>query len=116
MIRSLLVTGEIRNLVNIDFRVSAEKISPLLQELNPVRTLNSDDTSWPKSGAQVHMSAGTEPVLLTGTFGQGKVAVFTGTVLGQAAPNAQPFWTWNGWPGTLSGTLSWLAKNPVKKP
>jgi uncharacterized membrane protein len=63
----------------------------------------------PKPTAEVQLYAGDVPVLLTGTYGRGRVAVFTGTVLGVPAGQEQPFWQWKGWPLLLHNTLSWLA-------
>jgi len=61
-----------------------------------------------KPGATVQLLAGTEPVLITGTYGKGRVAVFTGTVLGQPAGKDLPFWEWTGWPTLMHQTIGWL--------
>jgi hypothetical protein len=62
-----------------------------------------------KPEGKVQVSAGTEPVLITGTYGKGRVAVFSGTVLGQVQAAAPPFWQWTGWPQLLGKTVNWLA-------
>lgn len=64
----------------------------------------------PKPEAKAHLLAGSEPVLVTGAYGRGRVAVFTGTVLGQPTGKEQPFWTWPGWPPLMRNTLGWLAR------
>jgi len=64
----------------------------------------------PRAGAQVVLTAGTAPLLITGSYGKGKVAVFAGSILGEAAPGQTAFWTWNDWPKLMSGVLSWLTQ------
>ena len=64
----------------------------------------------PKPDAQVHVLAGKEPVLLSSTFGKGRVAVFTGTVLGDPPGTSQPFWQWDGWNKLMQNTITWLAR------
>ena len=67
----------------------------------------------PKTGANVDLLAGNEPVLFSGGFGKGRVVVFTGTVLGEPVAHEQPFWQWNGWPQVMGRMISWLAqRNP----
>ena len=46
----------------------------------------------------MELLAGTEPVLFSSSYGKGRVAVFTGTVLGEPVGKEQPFWQWSGWP------------------
>lgn len=70
----------------------------------------------PKAGAQVRLLAGDHPLLVTGTFGKGRVAVFAGTVLGDPPADAPAFWTWAGWPGVLSATVQWLAAGSAAAP
>jgi len=68
-----------------------------------------------KAGAQTQLFAGDEPLLITGSYGKGRVAVFTGTVLGEPTGKEQPFWQWSGWPLLLGKTVQWLgsAEKPV---
>ena len=63
-----------------------------------------------KPEAQTHLLAGSESVLVTGAYGRGRVAVFSGTVLGQPAGKEQPFWSWAGWPPLMRNTVGWLAR------
>ncbi len=65
----------------------------------------------PKREAQVHLLAGDEPILFTGTYGQGRVAVFTGTVLGQPSGSERLFWAWASWPLLLHDALAWLVES-----
>jgi uncharacterized membrane protein len=65
----------------------------------------------PKATAAIHVTAGPEPVLFTGTFQKGRVAVFTGTVLGEPVGQEQPFWTWNGWPLLTATIVNWIGGN-----
>jgi uncharacterized membrane protein len=63
----------------------------------------------PRAGAGVALYAGPEPVLITGTLGQGRVAVFTGTALGDRQGTELPFWEWPGWKILLANTVRWAA-------
>ena len=65
----------------------------------------------PKPNAEIQLYAGTEPVLFTSPFQRGRVAVFTGTVLGEPVGTEQPFWKWTGWPLLTDTTLRWLIGN-----
>jgi uncharacterized membrane protein len=62
----------------------------------------------PKPEARVELLAGSEPVLFSGSYGKGRVVVFTGTVLGEPAGQEQPFWQWSGWPLLMRSTLEWV--------
>jgi len=55
------------------------------------------------------LRAGDRPLLVCGTAGKGRVAVFAGTVSGPAAEGEVPFWTWDGWPTVFAETVGWLA-------
>ena len=78
-------------------------------------------TVTPKPGARVGLTADGQPLLITGTFGKGRVAVFAGSVMGEPATGQLPFWEWNQWPVVLAETMLWLAPTatasapPVKK-
>ncbi|MBI2190771.1 MAG: hypothetical protein HYU36_02150 [Planctomycetes bacterium] len=61
-----------------------------------------------KTDAQVWVRAGTRPLLVTGSFGKGRVAVWAGTVHGRFRMEETPFWEWHGWPLLISETLLWL--------
>ena len=62
----------------------------------------------PKPGTRVVLTADSQPLLITGTFGKGRVAVFAGSVMGDPAAGQLPFWEWNQWPSVLAETLAWL--------
>jgi uncharacterized membrane protein len=64
-----------------------------------------------KPGAIVLLSGeGGEPLLVAGSYGKGRVVVFTGTVLGQPADGQIPFWKSNAWPEILSAAIKWSRK------
>ncbi len=68
----------------------------------------------PKANAEVQLYAGTEPVLVTSAFQKGRVAVFTGTVLGEPPGKEMPFWKWSGWPLLTDATVNWvIGKGPA---
>ena len=64
----------------------------------------------PKAAANVALYADKEPVLITSQIGQGRVAVFTGTVLGDKQGADLPFWQWQGWPVILGNTVRWAGR------
>lgn len=49
-----------------------------------------------------------KPLLVTGTSGKGRVALFAGTVMGDPAAGQVPFWQWAGWPALEAALLNWL--------
>lgn len=69
----------------------------------------------PKADAKVLLTAGGKPLLVVGTFGQGRVGVFAGTVMGEPPVGRLPFWQWSGWPRLLGTTVAWLAEAPAQK-
>jgi uncharacterized membrane protein len=77
------------------------------------------DEMAPKADSKVLLTAGGKPLLIAGSFGKGRVAVFTGTVEGLPAAGQVPFWAWDGWPLIMADTLNWLAetaKSPAPGP
>lgn len=66
----------------------------------------------PKPGAKTIATAGGHPLLLTGNYGAGRVALFAGTLLGDPPAGQLPFWKWDGWPLLLAEVLTWL-KEPT---
>ena len=62
----------------------------------------------PKAGAVVAVMAGEQPVLVLGKHGQGRTAVFAGTVCGVAPEGVTAFWEWDDWPVLLAGVIEWL--------
>ncbi|OPZ85821.1 MAG: hypothetical protein BWY76_01242 [bacterium ADurb.Bin429] len=69
----------------------------------------------PKAGSTVQLTAGGKPMLVTGAFGKGRVAVFLGSVQGLPKAGQTPCWEWSGWSGLMAETLAWLAQ-PATKP
>lgn len=71
----------------------------------------------PKPGAKVLLVAGdNEPILIVGTFGKGRVAVFTATCRGYPKEGQTPYWRWDGWPALLAGTVRQIAALPADAP
>jgi len=64
----------------------------------------------PRADAQVVMKAGDYPALILGRCGKGKIAVFTGTPMGQPGQGQAPFWEWEGWLKLLQNTAAWLGQ------
>ena len=62
----------------------------------------------PTKEAVVLMKAGDRPCLVVGTYGKGKVAVFTGTPMGLPGEKQLPFWEWDGWTILMSNLAQWL--------
>jgi uncharacterized membrane protein len=62
-----------------------------------------------KPGASTPLLAGTEPFLVTWDAGKGRVAVVTGTALGDTVGTETPFWAWANWPTVLGKTITWAA-------
>ncbi len=48
------------------------------------------------------------PALVLGRFGKGRVAAFTGSVLGEATRGQTPFWESRAWRRLLGNTIEWL--------
>lgn len=63
----------------------------------------------PKQGAEVYIYAGAQPFLITGKYGDGRIACFAGTVLGEPAEGVMPFWEWESWPELLGRVIAWAA-------
>jgi hypothetical protein len=64
----------------------------------------------PKPGATLLLK-GTkgEPLIVGGACGKGKVAVFTGTVLGEAPKGTRAFWATPEWAQALAKTVQWVS-------
>jgi len=69
----------------------------------------------PKPGAQVLLTAGETPLLVTGAFGKGRVAVFAGSVMGDPPAGQTPLWAWADWPAVVAETITWLTA-PTRAP
>jgi len=86
--------------------------SPLLQGIDPAAWQQHPAVYWKhqvkaKPGAVVQLTAGGQPLLITGSYGKGRVAIFTGAALGTAHDNTIPCWEWSGWTKLLSNTVRW---------
>jgi uncharacterized membrane protein len=70
-----------------------------------------------RPGATVHMTAEKMPVLVSGTYGQGRVVACALTVNGDPPQEAIPFWEWRGWTDILAQAADWAAASrPLKSP
>jgi len=65
----------------------------------------------PKVGAVVHASVGDKPVLVSWTFGRGRVVACGLTVNGQSPRGGVPFWEWRDWPKLLGQVTDWAASS-----
>ncbi|MBE9565643.1 MAG: hypothetical protein IMF16_02710, partial [Proteobacteria bacterium] len=65
-----------------------------------------------RAGAEVHLRAGGEPVLVTGSYGEGRVTVFSGAALGSPGSGDLAFWQWDDWPVLLNDVVYWTASMP----
>ncbi len=63
----------------------------------------------PRPDAQVLVKAGEAPVLIVGTYGKGRVVVWTATLHGEPAEPAVAYWRWNAWPQLVKNITQWLA-------
>jgi uncharacterized membrane protein len=63
-----------------------------------------------RPGAQVLLKCGDAPVLITGTYGQGRVAVFAGTYLGAPVEGQPAFFEWSDYPVLLARLITWLTQ------
>lgn len=61
-----------------------------------------------KPDAVVVVAADEAPILVLGSHGRGRTAVFAGAVNGVAPPDATAFWEWDEWPILLGRTIEWL--------
>ena len=59
-----------------------------------------------KPDAKVLWKVGDHPLLVTGTFGKGKVAVWLGTPLGEPPVGMTPYWESANWAPALSKVLA----------
>ncbi|OPZ73960.1 MAG: hypothetical protein BWY79_02187 [Actinobacteria bacterium ADurb.Bin444] len=64
----------------------------------------------PKDGAAVLLKgAGGEPLLVGKGYGKGRVAVFSGTVLGEPPEGNKAFWETAAWQSELAKAIAWVA-------
>ncbi|MCG2659785.1 MAG: glutamine amidotransferase, partial [Kiritimatiellae bacterium] len=65
-----------------------------------------------KPQGTVLVKADQYPLLVTGTYGEGRVACFLGMPYGGQANDDIPFWMWDDWIYLLRETCWWALKNP----
>lgn len=63
----------------------------------------------PRPEAQVLVKAGEAPALIAGTYGQGRVVLWTPTLHGEPAAPAVAHWRWSSWPKLVQNVVTWLA-------
>lgn len=63
----------------------------------------------PKPEAQVLVKAGEAPILIAGSYGQGRVVLWTATLHGEPAEPAVAYWRWSGWPTLVRNIVQWLS-------
>lgn len=64
----------------------------------------------PKQEAKVLVRAGSHPILITGSYGRGRVAVFSANTHGAPPEGTLPFWEWEGLRKLCAWTLRWLSE------
>jgi len=62
-----------------------------------------------KPGARVLVKAGDSSFLVTWTYKKGRVALLTGTCLGESKEGELAFWEWDQWVPLMKNVLAWLA-------
>ncbi len=111
----LPVQGQPFDLQPIGAPLQAQRGSPftagLRWDARPVSLWQHEVTSRPEGF--VHISAGGHPFLVTRRVGSGRIAAFTGTVLGTPQGGQKPFWEWESWPELLAQVLAWAADKPL---
>ena len=118
----------------IDFYITAANGAQLAKSESADWPLHCDfssgPTAWyfhtlpPKPGAKVQVKIGSQPALVSGTSGQGRVVACALTVNGNPPAGVTPFWEWKDWPGLLGQAIDWAAgarpvgvvAEPVPKP
>ena len=58
----------------------------------------------------LHASASGKPLLVSGTYGKGRVAVFLGSLYGAPRPGDVPIWAWKEWPTLMQRVLEHLGR------
>jgi len=62
-----------------------------------------------RKDALVVLTAGDVPILVLGTHGKGRVAVFLATLHGDPGTEVLPYWQWKSWPTLVRNVVNWLA-------
>ncbi|MDD5705685.1 MAG: glutamine amidotransferase [Kiritimatiellae bacterium] len=63
-----------------------------------------------KPDAETLLECSGLPVLVTGRYGRGRVAVLAGTYLGEPAGNSVLFYQWSDYPELLARVVQWLSE------
>jgi hypothetical protein len=63
-----------------------------------------------KPGSKVFIKAGSEPFLIGYHCGKGRVAVLTGTTLGEFPARQSGYWEQEQWPVVLRNLMAWLTR------
>jgi len=106
---------ELAEIAPVEFMDHPDLVAcPTGARIEPVKDGAQPRVFWrhnvtPKPGARVVLTADGQTLLITGTFGKGRVAVFAGSVMGDPATGQLPFWEWNQWPAVLAETMVGLA-------
>jgi uncharacterized membrane protein len=62
-----------------------------------------------RTDSTVVLTAGEDPLLVTGNTGKGRSAALLATPLGKVESGRAAFWEWSSWPRTMANTIRWLA-------
>lgn len=62
----------------------------------------------PKPEAWVELGAGDLPLLVCGTYGEGRVAILAGTAMGDPQPGETPYWEDPAWLDNMAKLIQWL--------
>ncbi|MCG3147203.1 MAG: hypothetical protein PCFJNLEI_00641 [Verrucomicrobiae bacterium] len=113
---------ELEEIAPVEFSADPNLVAiPTGARLTPVKGDAQPHVFWrhnirTKPGATVVLTADEQPLLVTGTFGQGRVAVFAGSVMGDPPAGRLAFWEWSQWPAVLAQAMTWLAPSARARP
>jgi uncharacterized membrane protein len=107
--------------IKLDMPWEIHRCSPAVTFARPAKDSPLGGAMWPqppvvlyrhvvtaKAGAVVLLAGSRgDPLLVGADYGKGRVVVFTGTVLGQAAAGQVVFWDSPAWPCILARAISW---------
>lgn len=111
---------ELEEIAPVEFSAGRDLVSvPNGELISPAKAGAQPRIYWrhdvrPKPSSSVVLSANGQPLLITGKFGKGRVAVFSGSVMGHPPAGQLPFWEWPQWRDVLAETIAWLS--PTAKP
>lgn len=94
--------------------VRVAKVSPVTDGLrwNEKPVVRYYHKTAAKSGAEILLECDGSPLLVTGRYGKGKVAIFAGTYLGVPAQAEVFLYQWSDYPTLLSRVVQWLVNDP----